>query len=46
MFGVVQQGRVAFAPQAEVGLFFSVFPDASTAARIAQIAEDLRLDTD
>jgi RNA 2',3'-cyclic 3'-phosphodiesterase len=42
MFGVIQQGRVVLAPAAEVGLFFSVFPDASAAAHIAQIAEDLR----
>jgi 2'-5' RNA ligase len=42
MFAIVQQGRVVFAPQERVGLFFSIFPEASTAARIAHIAERLR----
>jgi 2'-5' RNA ligase len=39
---LLQQGRVVFAPQERVGLFFSIFPDASTATRVAHIAEHLR----
>jgi RNA 2',3'-cyclic 3'-phosphodiesterase len=42
MFAIVQQGRVVFAPLTPVGLFFSIFPDAATAARIVGIAQYCR----
>jgi 2'-5' RNA ligase len=42
MFALVQQGHVVFAPRQRVGLFFSIFPDASAAARIARVAQHCR----
>jgi RNA 2',3'-cyclic 3'-phosphodiesterase len=42
MFAVVQQDGVVFAPRTRIGLFLAIFPAASTAARIAQIARECR----
>jgi RNA 2',3'-cyclic 3'-phosphodiesterase len=44
MFALVQQGRVVVASGADVGLFFSIFPDAWTASRIARVAQRCRCD--
>jgi 2'-5' RNA ligase len=42
MVALVQQRRVIFAPRQRVGLFFSIFPDASAAARIARVVQHSR----